>query len=419
MKKTILLSLLCFLLTGCGNASSSESGETWYLNRIMFYDENSNFLGFYNAEQIGSEESTLFIGDAGRVEYTFYYHNEEKEKRRGSISESEEGQKDQQIVLFEGDGNKNILMKDGEEDNETMLLTYKYDDTHFAGASFKKEKKEKYNDTLKNIELPDKEDFLESEIYRSVIASLAKGGTKYTADYDRENNIFLIRYYPPSGLASALRSSSEEIGSTFEQLCGSLLDISKNVAASIHVGGYKQITCRVELVNDEDETASLFRADNGEEVYKYKYGNTASSQTPSGNSPSSSGSSSSGNTSSNVDKGFEGSESYNEIRRICLDSFYENNPKMKYDASKNTFTLTLEAPNGTHEEVDAQNMGVLMAWYDWTASLSNVSAGGYQLMSKDGYSNIAFIIMVSSDKDPSKCLYATMNGEDYYNFASQ
>ena len=100
-----------------------------------------------------------------------------------------------------------------------------------------------------------------------------------------------------------------------------------------------------------------------------------------------------------------------------MDSFSANNPKLVYSESNNTLTLTLTAPKGTYDAVSAKDMKSLVSWYDWTASLSNVSYAGYDMMCKDGYEKIAFIIMICSDKDSSKCLFATMNGSDYYNFA--
>ncbi len=100
-----------------------------------------------------------------------------------------------------------------------------------------------------------------------------------------------------------------------------------------------------------------------------------------------------------------------------MDVFTGYDPKLTYDKDKKTLTLTVVAPSGTAAGIAAKNARIINDWYGWTDSMADLSYSGYLKMSEDGYGDIAFIIMILSDSDHSKALYATMNGEDYYNAA--
>ncbi len=414
MKKFLTCFLCVLFLAGCSGGKQG-SGKTYYLNRLMFYDAGDSFLGFHSAEQIGSEDSFLTVSADGKIEYQYFYHGDQEKVMKGSVSGDDGSLR--KTVLFEGDGNENQLVY--EEDNpDVVTLFYSYDGDLRVRAVFSSEKKGKYDGVLENIEFDNKVPFDQSEVHDLIISQIESSSTEYEASYDDSQKLFTIRYYPPAGLLRMIKNKPDEVRELFDKLCDTFGDLSEKFGHLISAGGYKEVRCRVEVINDEDHSDSLFVSENGEEIYKEAYGSTAGSSgntvsVPSGNS---SAASSGQQSSSDSRDSFLSSKSYKELKKAA-DRFSDNDPKLNFDAKKKTVTLTLQAPRGTHDGVDAKDMGVLFSWYDWTASLSNVSWGGYQMMCDEGYSDIAFIIMVCSDKDSSKCLYATMNGDDYYNFA--
>lgn len=279
-------------------------------------------------------------------------------------------------------------------------------------------------DSVQDYRVP----FEETEAYQSLVSILDRRFEKFGHElvYNKDKKTLDLFIEMPEGSRQALATKDSDLIETWNtmvdsqcELCDSMLTIVKVGKNADYVNVY--FVDKLRNSNSYVDSDFLLWIQNGEVMYDYQNDVPSTSSSSSGNSSSSSsnpssGSSQSGNTSS---KSFTDSKSYKEIYSACISNFSDSNPKLNYDASKNTLTLTLVAPKGTHDGVDDQNMNVLMAWYDYTASLSNVSWGGYEMMSKEGYGHIAFIIMVLSDKDQSKALYATMNGEDYYNFASE
>ncbi len=418
------------MLTSCGTGSTGakeetgKAGETFYLQRIIFYDKNQNFSGFYNAPNIGSEDSELLLADDGTVRLTFFYQGEKDYEKKGSVSE-DSSDDEQKLVLFEGDGVQYYLTRSEEEDGtETLLLLYLYDDAHYAGMIFGEEKEEPYDGQYDMIILSDKTPFDETDTYQDL---QNKFGENFDIEYDAAKAVYYLRYQLPSGTVDALISKNPEAVDVYGRLIDALIKMSDDCYMVVTVAGYREVTCRVEVYSDKDASHLLFAAENGKEVVKEEFGGSSSGSGQSSQSGQSGGpsqqsggsSQQSGGSSSADSGGLEDSKAYKEIKRICLSSFSDNNPKLKYDKSGNTLTLTLEAPKGTHAGVDAKDMNTLIAWYGYTASLADVSYAGYELLCDDGFSHIAFIIMVSSDRDSTICLYATMNGVDYYNFADE
>ena len=271
--------------------------------------------------------------------------------------------------------------------------------------------------------------FEESEAYQSLTSIIDKRFDSYPHElvYDKDKMTLDLFVELPEGSRQALATKDAKLLESWNTLADSLSELSNSMLTVVRVGkhaDYVNIYFVDKLRNNNSYLDSdfLLWIQNGEVKYDYQ-NDLPSMSSSSGNSSSygngSSSDSSSQSGSSATSKTFEDSKSYKEIRSNCLSNFSDNDPKLNYDASKNILTLTLVAPKGTQDGVDDLNMGVTVAWYDWTASLSNVSWGGYKMMSDEGYGHIAFIIMVLSDKDQSKALYATMNGEDYYNFAGE
>ncbi len=384
----------------CGCAGQKqENKEVYYLKRIMFHDSFGNRAGIYNADRIGAQDSVLTLYEDGRVEFDYYYHNEPEFSKKGSLS-VKEGEEDG-TVLFEGDGTSYLLTSSESDDGKiSKYLVYLYDDAHYAGMTFDGEKDEKYEGELQDIVFEDRDPFTESEIYKSLIEKFRD--TNFTCHYDEASQTFFVSYKAPDKLAYAIRNVPDQIRDSFDKMCSSVLDIGETCRTVISLDGYKQVRCVARIVSDESDEKYLYIVEDGKEVYKEAYGSTGKPSAP-----------------VTTDRGsdFERSASYKKIKENTIDAFAGNDTNLIYKEDENTLTFTIVAPKGTVAGVLSGNTRMVTEWYGWTSALADLSNNGYLLMSQDGYGEIAFMIMVLSDENPSNAIYATMNGTDFYNFA--
>lgn len=399
----LLIVLISLLLFGCSSATQQTSNnssnvERYYLTRILFSDSSGNYLGFYNSEKIGSEDSYIEI-DGEKVKFCYYYQRNEEFTKNGSL-DSESG-----TILLEGDGTEYLLTND----ENGIYLTYNYRDDIWSSFYFTKEKSEKYEGELDEIYIEAKSDFEESDFYQTIIDNINSKLKDIDHKIEYKYGKLYVDFTISSSISNAIKTSSNH--DDFDSICNTLTNVSTSFSSAIHVGGYKQINCISRLVC-EDDNEILFSVENGEVEYKFSDFKIPDNQQS--NNYSKNDTYDYGNSYSSSNR-FEDSDVYKEIKQTMTSSFREYSPKLEYSESKKTLTCSMRAPNGVHTALDNGAKNVISAWIDYTLDLDNVSSAGYDKLCENGYSDIAFIIMVSSDKDTSKCLFATMNGVEYYN----
>lgn len=265
------------------------------------------------------------------------------------------------------------------------------------------------------------ESFDETDVYTTIVDTLDSSYADFPhhVGFDRNEGALNIYFEAMDGLRNALMSSDDaKLHESWNTIADAMASISESYATVVKASGGGSF-CNVywvDKLNDGDSYSKddyLLWLQNGE--IKYNFVDDKKQTSSSSSSSSSSGSSNKSSSSSSSSGGFTSSTSYKEIKSMLSSEFADSSPKFDYNAGKNTFTMTLTAPSGVHNALDAKAENVIYAWIDYTSNLAAVSEAGYEMMCEDGYSNIAFIIMVCSDRDSSICMYATMNGVDYYN----
>ncbi len=439
-KSRIILFLTClFLFCSCGGSVSSASnvkdeviGDAgneesldgiYYLYDVIFTNDKNSLIDSREAPKIGSEDSSLTIsGD--RIEFDYYFHREKESSKAGSIKEESnisdvENVGNESLVLFEGDGNQYYLSTIMDEKNciQKVYLRRVMGDGYSMRYCFTPDKLDQYDGELEEINLNDKTPFEESAVYAVMKEEVESKIDQVEVSYDSVSSLVRITYYAPDGLYDKMPLISEsdtDLVSSINTICSALLKLSLSGKKAVDATGYTEVSVMARLVDRSVENGVICSYVDGDEVYRKQYGTGLVDNSNSGNSNSSNSSNSSSNT-DDTKSDFENSESYKNIKSICMREFSDNNPRFSYDRKNKTFTLTLTCAKGVHKAIDEDAKKVIEAWIGWCYYLAEVSASGYQIMCDDGYSDICFIIMVCSDIDSSKCMYATLNGYDQYN----
>ena len=418
MMKRVHKVLLSFLLgtavlNGC--AGKSESADpldgTYYCQRVMVYDQNQNLQDFYNSEVLGAENTVLKITGGESVEFTYYYHGEVEKELKGSLRDKAEtdgyttGK-----VLFEGDAAEYTLSY--ETDKETgkpsklALVSAFGENGNYLGFSLAGEKRTAVTGPYEDLEdkVSKLNDFASSKTYTDIknVIDQTFADFEHTLEYDQDVHTLTLSIYM-DGLKDALDRSREVAGS-FDELCTSLDNIASSVQTAINAGGYKGVNFIVEF---SDGAAVLYHAEKGSRVSAYKPSESTAAAPAKTPASTPSGSSS-----------FEDFAVYKEIRQQMVSSFPDSDPKVSFRKKDNMLTVTLTGGKNWEDAV-LNDTNSYLAWLDYTANLNNVSASGYNVLCDAGYSDVAFTIMVVSYSDPSKALYACMNGEGYYDFTEK
>ena len=403
-----------FLAAACGSAAQAKDplDGTYYCERIMVYDADGNMRQFLSSEDAGAEDTYLTITDGTGVEYGYTYHGEAEAAKHGSIHEKEESEGMVSAeVYFEGDADKYTLSyePDGATGKpEKLVLVHHFGENgNYLGFTFSTEKHESKGEPYKDIEdVTGKiDEFETSDTYKNIAEVLNKSydGFEHELKLDKDRKELVLSVEIPD-LSGALGKSSE-LDSTWNELCGSFDKTSSSIQTVINAGGFKGISFVMDVA---DSGTTLYRSENGERTFTYEpsAGSGAAAQaTP---KPDTGSGSTTGGS-------FESSNAYKQISKIIKESFPDSNPKISYREKDKMLTITLTGGKNWETAV-LNDSATYSAWVNYTNSLLNVSASGYDVLCDEGYSDIACTIMVVSYDDPSKALFGCMNGVSYYDF---
>ena len=407
-----------FLMTACGTAAApAEPADpldgTYYCERIMVYDADGNMRQFLQSEDAGAENTYLTISGGKSVEYGYSYHGEADEPLIGSIRNTEEnGGMVNGDVFFEGDGDKYTLSYETDAASgkpEKLVLVHHFGENgNYIGLLFKTEKHASKGEPYKDIEdvTGKTDEFESSETYQNIKQALDKSydGFEHELKLDKEARELKLTVEIPD-LASAL-GKSEKLDSTWSELCDSFDSTSDSIQVVINAGGYRGISFVMDV---QDSGTVLYHSENGERTYTFTPTQSSTAEQPAETAKPDTGSS--GKTGGS----FEKSDAYKKISKIIKDAFPDRNPKISYSDANKMLTITLTGGKNWQEAV-LNDSASYSAWIDYTDSLLDVSASGYDVLCDEGYSDIACTIMVVSYEDPSKALFACMNGVSYYDF---
>ena len=420
-KAAVSLFLSIILIAGCsaGSTGAVESNPldgTYYCQRVMVYDQNQNLQKFYNSEALGAENTALTITNGKDVEFKYYYHGEMEKELQGSLRDvAESNGYATGKILFEGDAAEYTLSYETDEEtgrpSKLALVSSFGENGNYLGFSLSGEQRTASSGPYENLEDAESKlnGFESSNTYSDVkqVIEQTFSGFEHTLDYDGEQHTLTLNLYM-DGLKAAVDQSSE-VASSFKELCSSLDNIESSVQTAINAGGYKGVRF---IIAFNDGSELLYYAENGARTAAYQPSvqSTAPVETPKP-SPTPSAETAAVNTSTS----FENSETYRKIEKQMLASFSDNSPKVTYRNKDHMLTVTLTGGKNWEDAILNDSKSYLY-WLDFTENLNGVSASGYAVLCDEGYSDIAFTIMVVSYNDPSKALYACMNGETYYDF---
>ena len=404
-----------FLAAACGTAAPEKDplDGTYYCERIMVYDADGNMRQFLSSEDAGAEDTYLTITGGTDVEYGYIYHGEAEEPKHGSIHEKEESEGMVNAeVYFEGDADKYTLSYEPDANTgmaEKLVLVHHFGENgNYLGFTFSTEKHESKGEPYKDIEdVTGKiDEFETSDTYKNIAEVLDKtyNGSDHELKLDKNSRELVLSVEIPE-LAGALGKSSK-LDSTWNELCGSFDKTSSSIQTVINAGGFKGISFVMDVA---DSGTTLYQSENGKRTFTYEPSESSSAAVqPATPKPNTGSGSSAGGS-------FESSNAYKQISKIVRESFPDSNPKISYREKDKMLTITLTGGKNWQEAV-LNDPASYSAWVNYTNSLLNVSASGYDVLCDEGYSDIACTIMVVSYEDTSKALFGCMNGVTYYDF---
>ena len=111
---------------------------------------------------------------------------------------------------------------------------------------------------------------------------------------------------------------------------------------------------------------------------------------------------------------FEESLCYITIKNTLEEAFSFLSPDISYDKENRMIHILVTAPEGTANAMIINKEAIEKDWTDFCDSLNGVSKTAYEACLSEGY-KVACTIMVLSDANQEQTLFASMNGEAFYN----
>ena len=116
---------------------------------------------------------------------------------------------------------------------------------------------------------------------------------------------------------------------------------------------------------------------------------------------------------------FVGSETYNAIEQIVSENMGDYKPELSYDEENNILYLNLTAPEGTAAAIEAGfDENTKTAWDNMVASFLDLTKTGDETLTAAGYEDISFALMLLSDANSERGLYAAIDGTAVYDVAN-
>ena len=111
---------------------------------------------------------------------------------------------------------------------------------------------------------------------------------------------------------------------------------------------------------------------------------------------------------------FESSECYKIIKSTIETSFDALSPHISYNDQEGLIQVLFAAPDGAANAMVMNKNAIRSDWKDLCDNLNAVSQAAYEACISEGY-KVGCTVMILSDANPDNVLFATLNGEVFYN----